>query len=133
MVLTNTGTGPLTVTAVKTTGDFSETTNCSSIAVGAQCSVAVGFTPTQTGVRSGQLSITDNVGSSPQLVALSGTGTDFALQGAAGSQLSATMTSGAAAVYNVAVDSALRVYRNGRTQLHGSACREFVHAPAPPA
>jgi hypothetical protein len=103
VVLTNTGTGPLTVTAVKTTGDFSETTNCSSIAIGAQCSVAVGFTPTQTGARSGQLSITDNVGSSPQFVALSGTGTDFALQGAAGSQLSATMTSGTAAVYNVVV------------------------------
>ena len=103
VVLTNTGTGPLSVTAVKTTGDFSETTNCSSIAIGAQCSVAVGFTPTQTGARSGQLSITDNAGSSPQFVALSGTGTDFALQGAAGSQLSATMTSGAAAVYNVAV------------------------------
>jgi hypothetical protein len=103
VVLTNTGTGPLTVTAVKTAGDFSETTNCSSIAIGAQCSVAVGFTPTQTGARSGQLSITDNVGSSPQFVALSGTGTDFALQGAAGSALSATMTSGTAAVYNVAV------------------------------
>jgi HYDIN/CFA65/VesB-like, Ig-like domain len=103
VVLTNTGTGPLTVTAVKTTGDFSETTNCSSIAIGAQCSVAVGFTPTQTGARSGQLSITDNVGSSPQFIALSGTGTDFALQGAAGSQLSATMASGTAAVYNVAV------------------------------
>jgi hypothetical protein len=103
VVLTNSGTGPLTVTAVRTTGDFSETTNCSSIAIGAQCSVAVGFTPTQTGARSGQLSITDNVGSSPQFIALSGTGTDFALQGAAGSQLSATMTSGAAAVYNVAV------------------------------
>jgi hypothetical protein len=103
VVLTNTGTGPLTVTAVKTGGDFSETTNCSSIAIGAQCSVAVGFTPTQTGARSGQLSITDNVGSSPQFVALSGTGTDFALQGAAGSQLSATLTSGTAAVYNVVV------------------------------
>jgi hypothetical protein len=103
VVLTNSGTGPLTVTAVSTTGDFSETTNCSSIAIGAQCSVAVGFTPTQTGLRSGQLSITDNVGNSPQFIALSGTGTDFALQAAAGSQLSATMASGAAAIYNVAV------------------------------
>jgi hypothetical protein len=103
VVLTNLGTGPLTVTAVHTTGDFSETTNCSSIAIGAQCSVAVGFTPTQTGPRSGQLSITDNVSSSPQFIALSGTGTDFALQAAAGSQLSATMTSGATATYNVAV------------------------------
>jgi hypothetical protein len=103
VVLTNSGTGPLTVTGVSTTGDFSETTNCSSIAIGAQCSVAVGFTPTQTGPRSGQLSITDNVGGSPQLIALSGAGTDFVLQGAAGSQLSATMAPGATAIYNVAV------------------------------
>ena len=103
VVLTNSGTGPLTVTAVRTTGDFNETTNCSAIAIGAQCSVAVGFTPTQTGPRSGQLSITDNVGGSPQLIALSGTGTDFALQAAAGSQLSATMAAGATAVYKLAV------------------------------
>jgi hypothetical protein len=103
VVLTNSGTGPLTVTAVSATGDFSETTNCSSTAIGAQCSVAVGFTPKQTGARSGQLSITDNVGGSPQVIALSGTGTDFALQAAAGSQLSATMASGATATYNLAV------------------------------
>ena len=103
VLLTNSGTGPLTVSAVTTTGDFSETTNCSSVAVEAQCSVAVGFTPTQTGPRSGQLSITDNVGSSPQLIALSGSGTDFALQAAAGSQLSATMAAGGTAVYNLAV------------------------------
>jgi hypothetical protein len=103
VVLTNTGTGPLTVTAVSATGDFKETTNCSSIAIGALCSVAVGFTPTQTGPRSGQLSITDNVGSSPQIIALSGTGTDFALQAAAGSQLSATIAAGATAVYNLSV------------------------------
>ena len=103
VVLTNSGTGPLTVTAMRTTGDFNETTNCSVIAIGAQCSVAVGFTPTQTGPRSGQLSITDNAAGSPQVIALSGTGTDFALQAAAGSQLSATMAAGATAVYNLAV------------------------------
>jgi hypothetical protein len=103
LVLTNSGTAPLTVTAVRTTGDFSETTNCSSIAAGAQCSVAVGFTPTQTGARSGQLSITDNVGGSPQLIALSGTGTDFVLQAASGSQFSATTAAGATATYNLAV------------------------------
>jgi hypothetical protein len=65
--------------------------------------VTVGFTPTQTGPRSGQLSITDNVSSSPQVIALSGTGTDFALQAAAGSQLSATTASGTTATYNLAV------------------------------
>jgi hypothetical protein len=103
VVLTNSGTAALAVSAVSTTGDFNETSNCSSLAIGAQCSVAVGFTPTLTGPRSGQLSITDNVGGSPQLIALSGTGTDFALQAATGSQLSATMASGSTATYNVAV------------------------------
>jgi hypothetical protein len=103
VVLSNSGTAALAVSAVSATGDFNETSNCSSLAIGAQCSVTVVFTPTQTGARSGQLSITDNVGGSPQLIALSGTGTDFALQAAAGSQLSATMTSGATATYNVAV------------------------------
>ena len=103
VVLTNLGTGPLTVTAVGATGDFSETTNCSVIAIGSQCSVAVGFTPTQTGPRSGQLSVSDNAGGSPQVIALSGTGTDFALQAAAGSQLSATMAAGTTAVYNLVV------------------------------
>jgi hypothetical protein len=103
IVLTNSGTAPLTVSAVSTNGDFSETTNCSSIAIGGQCSVAVVFTPTQTGSRSGQLSITDNVTGSPQLIALSGTGTDFALQASGGSPLSATITPGASTTYNVSV------------------------------
>ena len=91
------------MSAVSTTGDFSETTNCSSIAIGAQCSVAIAFTPTQTGPRSGRLSITDNIGGSPQFIALSGTGTDFALQAATGSPLSATMAPGSTATYNLAV------------------------------
>lgn len=103
LVLTNSGSAPVTVSAVSATGDFSETNNCSSIAAGGQCSVAVTFTPTQTGSRSGQLSITDNAGNSPQLIPLSGTGTDFALQAASGSQLSATMAPGATATYNIAV------------------------------
>lgn len=103
IVLNNSGTAPLTVSAVSTNGDFSETTNCSSIPIGGQCNVAVVFTPTQTGSRSGQLSITDNVAGSPQLVALSGTGTDFALQASGGSSLSATIAPGATTTYNVSV------------------------------
>jgi hypothetical protein len=103
VVLSNSGTAPLTVSAVTTTGDFSETTNCTSVAAGGQCSVAVVFNPTQTGARSGQLSITDNAGSGLQVIALSGTGTDFALQAASGSQLSATMAAGATTTYNINV------------------------------
>jgi Abnormal spindle-like microcephaly-assoc'd, ASPM-SPD-2-Hydin len=103
VVLTNSGSAPIAVSAVSITGDFSETNNCSSIAAAGQCSIAVTFTPTQTGPRTGQLSITDNVGNSPQLISLSGTGTDFALQAASGSQLSATVAQGATATYTIAV------------------------------
>ena len=102
VVLTNSGSAPLTVSGVSATGDFSQTNNCSSIAAGGRCSVAVTFKPTQTGSRAGVLSISDNVGGSPQQIQLSGTGTDFALQAASGAQLSATVAPGAIATYNLA-------------------------------
>ena len=102
VVLTNSGSAPLTVSGVSATGDFSQTNNCSSIAAGGRCSIAVTFKPTQTGSRAGVLSISDNVGGSPQQIQLSGTGTDFALQAASGAQLSATVAPGATATYNLA-------------------------------
>jgi hypothetical protein len=57
-------------------GDFSQTNNCgSSLAVGAQCTIQVTFTPTQTGARSANVQVQDDVNPSPQDVALGGTGT----------------------------------------------------------
>jgi hypothetical protein len=102
VVLTNSGSAPLTVSGVSATGDFSQTNNCSSIAAGGRCSIAVTFKPTQTGSRAGLLSISDDVAGSPQQIQLSGTGTDFALQAASGAQLSATVAPGATATYNLA-------------------------------
>jgi hypothetical protein len=102
VVLTNSGSAPLTVSGVSATGDFSQTNNCSSLAAGGQCSIAVTFKPTQTGSRAGQLSISDNVAGSPQQIQLSGTGTDFALQAASGAQLSAIVAAGVTATYNLA-------------------------------
>lgn len=72
--VTNTGADPLTLT-VTTGGDFSLVTTCpSQLASGTSCSVAVTFTPTTTGTRSGTLSLLDNAPGSPHTVALSGTG-----------------------------------------------------------
>jgi len=72
--VTNTGADPLTLT-VTTSGDFAFTTTCgSSITSGASCTVAVTFTPTTTGARTGQLTLLDNAPGSPHSVALSGTG-----------------------------------------------------------
>ena len=80
IVLKNTGPGLLTITAISISGDFAQTNTCtigSAMAVNATCTFSITFTPTQLGLRSGTLTITDNGQSSPQTAALSGTGTAF--------------------------------------------------------
>ena len=60
-------------------GDYaissSGTTCGASLAAKAKCNIAVTFTPTANGSINGAVTITDGAGFSPQLVALSGTGT----------------------------------------------------------
>jgi hypothetical protein len=74
VTVTNSGTAAATVSGVSTSGDFSQTNNCGSIAVGASCVVNVSFRPTASGTRTGTLTITSNATNSPTTVALSGTG-----------------------------------------------------------
>ncbi|HEY3871762.1 MAG TPA: choice-of-anchor D domain-containing protein [Actinocrinis sp.] len=85
VTVSNTGTSAATVSGVSAGGDFSETNNCSSLAVNATCTVTVGFTPTAAGTRTGTLTITSNANNSPTTAALSGTGigstTNLALAG----------------------------------------------------
>jgi hypothetical protein len=66
---------PITVASLTTSGDFSETDNCvGSLAAGGSCTISVIFSPTASGVRTGTISISDSDPSSPQTIALSGTG-----------------------------------------------------------
>jgi hypothetical protein len=75
VTLTNTGAGPLAITGIATTGDYSQTNTCgTSIAAGANCTIGVAFTPTTTGTRHGTVVVTDNATTSPQSVTLTGTG-----------------------------------------------------------
>lgn len=78
VTLKNTGTVPLNISNVATSGDFALATStkpCSgALAVGKSCLIKVTFTPTATGARTGSLTITDNASDSPQTVPLSGTG-----------------------------------------------------------
>ncbi|MEV4510431.1 choice-of-anchor D domain-containing protein [Dactylosporangium sp. NPDC049525] len=74
VTITNTGTAAATVSGVSVTGDYQQTNNCSSIAVGASCVVNVSFRPTASGTRTGTLTVTSNAQNSPTTVALSGTG-----------------------------------------------------------
>ena len=76
VMISNTGSAPLTVSNIAITGDYSDTNmGCSAtLAVNATCQVSVVFTPTTTGLRTGTLTLTSNGTGSPQTVALTGNG-----------------------------------------------------------
>jgi Abnormal spindle-like microcephaly-assoc'd, ASPM-SPD-2-Hydin len=79
VTLRNTGTTTLNISSITTSGDFGQVTSSkpcgSTLAAGKSCTIDVTFTPTQLGARTGTLTLIDNSPSSPQTVALSGTGT----------------------------------------------------------
>jgi subtilase family serine protease len=77
--LTNSGTAAINLTSISLAGtnptSFQEVTNCgATLAAGASCTVYIAFSPTSTGALKATLSVVDNGASSPQSVALSGTG-----------------------------------------------------------
>jgi hypothetical protein len=74
VTVTNTGTSTATVSGVAASGDFSQTDNCTSLAVGASCTVNVSFKPTTGGTRTGSVTITGNANNSPTTIALTGSG-----------------------------------------------------------
>ena len=80
LTLSNTGNAALSITSLALTGsnasDFAQTNTCgSSVAAGANCTIAVMFTPSVTGTEAASVSISDNASGSPQTVPLSGAGT----------------------------------------------------------
>lgn len=80
VTLTNGGDAALNISTIGATGDFAETNTCAgSVAPGTNCTVSVTFTPMASGTRNGSLTVTDNSGRSPEMLALTGTGTDFQL------------------------------------------------------
>ncbi|MFF7886249.1 choice-of-anchor D domain-containing protein [Streptomyces sp. NPDC020794] len=91
--VTNSGTASATVSGVAATGDFSQTNNCSTLAVGASCTVNVGFKPTAGGSRTGNLTVTSNANNSPTVVSLTGSGIDSTTNVAAGRPASASSSS----------------------------------------
>ena len=75
LTLTNTGKSALTISSMKTTGQFAETNTCgSSVAAAANCSISVTFSPKSTGAKFGTVTINDSASSKPQVIELSGTG-----------------------------------------------------------
>ena len=82
VTLTSSGTGPLTITSIGLTGanaaDFAQTNTCpispSTLAVGANCTISVTFTPSIPNGETANLTVTDNAADSPQAAVVSGNG-----------------------------------------------------------
>ena len=75
LTITNLGASPFSL-VLALTGDFAQTTNCAaSLAGHSSCNVVLSFAPSQPGERQGLLAVTAGAGTTPQYVALSGTGT----------------------------------------------------------
>jgi phospholipase C len=77
--LTNGRTTSLSISKIAITGDFAQTNNCRKLGPNAKCTVNLTFTPTQTGPRTGTLTITDNDATSPQVVSLQGAGSEVSI------------------------------------------------------
>lgn len=102
VTLTNSGAAALSVTSVAASGDFAQTNTCgNSVAAGKTCMIAVTFTPTATGSRTGTLTVTDNASGSPQTASLSGVGADLTINPAQGSSATGTVSAGQTATYGL--------------------------------
>lgn len=72
--LTNYSDTTMTVSKITISGDFTQTNRCTEVKPGYHCNIAVTFDPKNTGLETGQLTITDSDPSSPQVVQLQGVG-----------------------------------------------------------
>jgi hypothetical protein len=82
VTITNSGTTPMTISSVASSGPpFRMTANTcnSSLAPGAQCSITAEFTAKAMGAVSGGITINDSASSKPQFVELIGIGTELAI------------------------------------------------------
>ena len=75
VTVSNPGTAPLAISSIVTTGDFRHATTCgSTVAPGTTCTIAIRFSPTAVGTRTGETRIVSNAVTSPDRISLSGTG-----------------------------------------------------------
>jgi hypothetical protein len=76
VTLINSGSASLSIISIVANGDFGQTNGCgSSVAAGgATCTIDITFTPTATGTRTGDVTITDDAAGTPHVISLTGTG-----------------------------------------------------------
>lgn len=75
VVITNCGTANLVVSGITPSGAFAESNNCATVAPNATCTINGVFQPRAAGALTGQFSIASNAASSPDIITVSGFGT----------------------------------------------------------
>jgi len=107
VVLSSVGDEPLSISTIVLTGPFSENDNCvvsglssSELNTGQFCTINVFFSPLAGGTATGKMTINDNAFPAQQIIALSGTGADFAVSL---SPTSNSVSAGASANYSISV------------------------------
>ena len=106
LTLTNSGTAPLDIRSIITTGDFAAANTCAGgVVPTAFCTIQVTFKPTAAGARSGFLTVVDDATSGEVVLALSGTGTTptLTIAPASGASTTATVAAGQTATYNLSI------------------------------
>jgi hypothetical protein len=75
IVLTNVGTGTLTISSIVASSDYSDTSTCGgTLGASLSCNIVVTFSPTILGADNGTITVTDNAIGSPHVLNLTGTG-----------------------------------------------------------
>jgi hypothetical protein len=75
ITLTNSGNAVLNISAITTSGDYAQTSDCgATLDAQSSCTITVTFTPTAAGARPGTLTITSDAAGSPHTLNLTGTG-----------------------------------------------------------
>ncbi len=138
VTLTNTGTAPLAINSIISSGDFSDTNTCplapATLAINGTCSISVTFTPSATGTRAGSITLTDDGVGSPQTIALTGTGVQPAVM------LSTTnLNLGPAVIGTTAGPQPVMITNSGTAPLHitsvslsGTNAAEFAESGCGP-
>ena len=104
VTVTNSGSAPLDITSIVAAGPFAQTNTCSAaVAPAGICTISVTYTPTTAGSALGTVTLMDNAPNSPQVISLTGGGSNFAI---AISPASGTVVAGNSTNITVGVTSA---------------------------
>ncbi len=105
--LKNNGNSTAQILGISLPSSFNQTNTCrTSLAPGSTCTISVTFAPASGGTISGTLEITTDALPSALTISLSGTGEDYSLTPASGSNTTATVAAGQTAVFDLVLSSA---------------------------